>query len=125
MSLAFLIEQLLNGLQLGVMLFLMAAGLTLVFGVMGLITIFAAIRLKSASSKGVVMLGILSAIGAPLLGFIVTSLSLCNVGSGGCCLFGFLLGNIGTIPAFVAGMVGGGWALATVRDPEVAEAFEL
>ena len=33
------IEQLLNGLQFGVMLFLMAAGLTLVFGVMGLINL--------------------------------------------------------------------------------------
>ena len=39
MSSALLIEQLLNGLQLGVMLFLMAAGLTLIFGVMGLINL--------------------------------------------------------------------------------------
>ena len=39
MHLALLIEQLLNGLQLGVMLFLMAAGLTLIFGVMGLINL--------------------------------------------------------------------------------------
>ena len=39
MSVAFLIEQLLNGAQFGVMLFLMAAGLTLVFGVMGLINL--------------------------------------------------------------------------------------
>ena len=39
MSSAFLFEQLLNGVQLGVMLFLMAAGLTLVFGVMGLINL--------------------------------------------------------------------------------------
>ena len=39
MTLALLFEQLLNGLQLGVMLFLMAAGLTLVFGVMGLINL--------------------------------------------------------------------------------------
>jgi len=36
---ALLVEQLLNGLQLGVMLFLMAAGLTLIFGVMGLINL--------------------------------------------------------------------------------------
>lgn len=36
---ALLIEQLLNGLQFGIMLFLMAAGLTLVFGVMGLINL--------------------------------------------------------------------------------------
>ncbi len=34
-----LIEQILNGVQLGVMLFLMAAGLTLIFGVMGLINL--------------------------------------------------------------------------------------
>ena len=33
------LEQLLNGLQSGVMLFLMASGLTLVFGVMGLINL--------------------------------------------------------------------------------------
>ncbi|WP_226781740.1 branched-chain amino acid ABC transporter permease [Oceaniglobus trochenteri] len=39
MSLLLLAEQALNGLQFGVMLFLMAAGLTLVFGVMGLINL--------------------------------------------------------------------------------------
>ena len=39
MSMILLAEQVLNGLQLGVMLFLMAAGLTLVFGVMGLINL--------------------------------------------------------------------------------------
>ena len=39
MPLALLAEQVLNGLQFGVMLFLMAAGLTLIFGVMGLINL--------------------------------------------------------------------------------------
>lgn len=39
MSTILIIEQVLNGLQFGVMLFLMAAGLTLVFGVMGLINL--------------------------------------------------------------------------------------
>ncbi|SLN42324.1 High-affinity branched-chain amino acid transport system permease protein LivH [Roseovarius albus] len=39
MTFILLIEQVLNGLQFGVMLFLMAAGLTLVFGVMGLINL--------------------------------------------------------------------------------------
>ncbi|MEQ1408511.1 branched-chain amino acid ABC transporter permease [Neorhizobium sp. Rsf11] len=39
MTVALALEQLLNGLQLGVMLFLMAAGLTLIFGVMGLINL--------------------------------------------------------------------------------------
>lgn len=39
MQTALILEQLLNGLQLGFMLFLMAAGLTLIFGVMGLINL--------------------------------------------------------------------------------------
>jgi branched-chain amino acid transport system permease protein len=39
MSTVLFIEQLLNGLQLGVMLFLMAAGLTLVFGIMNLVNL--------------------------------------------------------------------------------------
>ncbi len=39
MTTILLIEQILNGLQFGVMLFLMAAGLTLIFGVMGLINL--------------------------------------------------------------------------------------
>ncbi|MBU0726782.1 MAG: branched-chain amino acid ABC transporter permease [Alphaproteobacteria bacterium] len=39
MTLLLFVEQVLNGLQLGVMLFLMAAGMTLVFGIMGLINL--------------------------------------------------------------------------------------
>lgn len=39
MSSVLVFEQILNGIQFGVMLFLMAAGLTLVFGVMGLINL--------------------------------------------------------------------------------------
>jgi branched-chain amino acid transport system permease protein len=39
MSLTLLLEQLLNGLQLGVMLFLMAAGLTLVLGIMNFVNL--------------------------------------------------------------------------------------
>ena len=39
MTFALVFEQLLNGLQYGVMLFLMAAGLTLVFGIMNLVNL--------------------------------------------------------------------------------------
>lgn len=39
MNTALIIEQFLNGIQFGVMLFLMSSGLTLVFGVMGLINL--------------------------------------------------------------------------------------
>ena len=39
MTFVLLAEQILNGLQFGIMLFLMSAGLTLIFGVMGLINL--------------------------------------------------------------------------------------
>src|SRR5213082_2493517 len=39
MTLLLVVEQGLNGLQFGVMLFLMAAGLTLVFGIMNLVNL--------------------------------------------------------------------------------------
>ncbi len=72
MSSILLIEQLLNGLQFGVMLFLMASGLTLVFGVMGLINLahgslfmigaFAAATV--AGWTGSFMLGLVAALAA-------------------------------------------------------------
>jgi branched-chain amino acid transport system permease protein len=78
-----LIEQMLNGLQLGVMLFLMAAGLTLVFGVMGLINLahgalfmvgaFAAATV--ASFTGSYMLGVVaSVVAAAIAGVLVEML---------------------------------------------------
>ncbi|WP_299561475.1 branched-chain amino acid ABC transporter permease [uncultured Sulfitobacter sp.] len=72
MSPILLAEQILNGVQLGVMLFVMAAGLTLVFGVMGLINLahgslfmvgaFAAAAVAGAT--GSFMLALVSALAA-------------------------------------------------------------
>jgi len=77
------LEQVLNGLQLGVMLFMIAAGLTLVFGVMGVLNLahgalymcgaFAAAFV--AAETGSVPLGILAALPvAALLGFVIERL---------------------------------------------------
>ena len=70
-----IIEQILNGLQFGVMLFLMAAGLTLIFGVMGLINLahgslymvgaFAAAA--TAAATGSFFLGLVAALAAAAL----------------------------------------------------------
>lgn len=70
MSAILLIEQVLNGLQFGIMLFLMAAGLTLIFGVMGLINLahgslymvgaFAAAA--AAAATGSFLLGLVAAL---------------------------------------------------------------
>jgi len=75
MSAVLVAEQVLNGLQFGVMLFLMAAGLTLVFGVMGLINLahgslymvgaFAAAAVAGAT--GSFVLALIAALGAAAL----------------------------------------------------------
>ena len=75
MSAILVIEQVLNGLQAGVMLFLMAAGLTLIFGVMGLINLahgslymvgaFAAAAVSAAT--GSFVLGLVAALAAAAL----------------------------------------------------------
>jgi branched-chain amino acid transport system permease protein len=80
-----LLEQIFNGLQLGVMLFLMAAGLTLVFGIMRLINLahgsmymlgaFVAATVTEAS--GSFLLGLLAALpAAAAVGWLIEALVL-------------------------------------------------
>ncbi|MBT3557749.1 MAG: branched-chain amino acid ABC transporter permease [Rhodospirillales bacterium] len=72
MPLALFLEQTLNGLQQGVMLFLMAAGLTLIFGIMHLINLAhgslymvgAYVAATVTSLTGNFLLGVLAALGA-------------------------------------------------------------
>ncbi len=81
---ALLLEQTLNGLQLGVTLFLMAAGLTLVFGVMDVVNLAhgsfymvgAYLTAWLARETGSFALGILGAVGlTALLGLLVERLA--------------------------------------------------
>ena len=75
MSLVLIAEQILNGLQFGIMLFLMSAGLTLIFGVMGLINlahgslymIGAFIAAAVASETGSFILALVAALSAAAL----------------------------------------------------------
>ncbi|MES9843609.1 MAG: branched-chain amino acid ABC transporter permease, partial [Candidatus Sedimenticola sp. 6PFRAG5] len=79
------IEQLLNGLQLGVMLFLMSAGLTLVFGIMQVINLAhgslymvgAYVAATVAQMTGSFLLGLLVALPATaLVGMLVEAIVL-------------------------------------------------
>ena len=83
MPLLLLIEQILNGLQFGVMLFLMAAGLTLVFGVMGLINLahgslymigaFAAAA--TAAATGSFLLALMASLGAAAIAGVIVEMT--------------------------------------------------
>jgi len=85
MSFALLFEQLLNGLQFGVTLFLMAAGLTLVFGIMNFINLAhgslfmvgAYLALAAAQWTGSYVLGvILGLAGTLVVGMVVEVIAL-------------------------------------------------
>jgi len=85
MSFALLFEQTLNGLQFGVMLFLMAAGLTLVFGIMNFINLAhgslymvgAYLTVTAAQWTGSYLAGVaLGLAGALLVGMIVEVVTL-------------------------------------------------
>ena len=75
MPITLVLEQLLNGLQFGVMLFLMAAGLTLVFGIMNLVNLAhgsfymmgAYLAVAAIQWSGSYVLGVLLALCATLL----------------------------------------------------------
>lgn len=85
MTLLLFIEQTLNGLQLGVTLFLMAAGLTLVFGIMGLINLAhgtlymvgAYVCATVTAASGSFLLGLVGgAAGAAMVGMAIEVLAL-------------------------------------------------
>ena len=88
MSAALLFEQLLNGLQYGVMLFLLAAGLTLVFGIMNLVNLAhgslymvgAYLAVAAYQWTGSYVVGVLLAVaGSLLVGMVVGVVALRNL----------------------------------------------
>ena len=87
MSLVLIAEQILNGLQFGIMLFLMSAGLTLIFGVMGLINlahgslymIGAFIAAAVASATGSFILALVAALSAAALAGAIVEMTIITV----------------------------------------------
>lgn len=83
MSISLLLAQMLNGLQYGVMLFLLAAGLTLVFGIMSFVNLaHGSLYMLGAYAAAVVSghtgsfgLGVLAAVATGLVVGIATCLS--------------------------------------------------
>src|ERR1043165_6886790 len=67
MSLTLLLIQTLNGLQLGVLLFLIAAGLTLVFGVMGFINLAHGVQYMLGAYLAVMFYGLTGSFVAALV----------------------------------------------------------
>jgi len=128
MSFALIVEQLLNGVQFGVMLFLMAAGLTLVFGIMNLVNLAHGslymtgaylatyfYQLTGSFALGVLLASLL--IGTPVLSLLGAAGAALTLGvRGGGALLGLLV-----LPLFVPVLVfGAGAALCALAGALLA-----
>ncbi|MCB9675536.1 MAG: hypothetical protein H6737_10495 [Alphaproteobacteria bacterium] len=69
------------------------------------ITMFAGVRFRQWRSPGLVWLGIVCSLATPVVGAVANSASMFNCGTVGAGIFGCLMGNVGTIPIFVVGLV--------------------
>ena len=76
MSTTLLLIQVLNGLQLGILLFLIAAGLTLVFGVMGFINLAHGVQYMVGAYLTVAFYGLTGHFGAALLLALIAALAI-------------------------------------------------
>jgi hypothetical protein len=91
-------------------------------GLLALITIASAFKLKSYSSRGMVMAGAVFAAAVPLLSLVANSLSLCSCSCGGQ-IVGFIFSNVPTLIIAIIGTGLGIWTIVTIRNPDVTAAF--
>ncbi len=97
--------------------------LFLVTVITGFITLFAGVRFNQWRSPGLVWLGIVCSLATPVLGAFGNGASLLNCGAAGAGLMGCLMGNVGTIPVFIVGLIASIWG-AVVMSSEASENFE-
>jgi hypothetical protein len=97
--------------------------LFLVTVITGFITLFAGIRFNQWRSPGLVWLGIVCSVATPVLGAFGNGASLLNCGTVGAGIMGCLMGNAGTIPVFIVGLIASIWG-AVVMSSEASENFE-
>ena len=97
-----------------------------IVGIMGCISILGGLRLRSCRSRGVVVLGGVSAPLGPVLVLLASFTSFCN-----CNCFGtlmgvcpsFILGNVVTLLPLLVGTIAAILTFMTLSKPEVAAAF--
>ena len=98
-----------------------------IVGIMGCISILGGVRLRTCRSRGVVVLGAVSAPLGPVLVLLASLTSFCNCNCLGT-LMGvcpsFILGNVVTLLPLLVGTVSAILTFVTLSKPEVAAAFE-
>lgn len=88
------------------------------------LTLFAGVRFLQFRSKGLVWLGLICSVLTPLVGAAANGASMLNCGTCGAGVFGCMLGNVGTAPVFVIGLVAMIVGAVMIMNPEYDAAFE-
>lgn len=94
-------------------------------GLAALLIVFGGVRLIGGHSKGLVYLAALLAVGGPVAGLLANGLSMCNIGTCGMCVVGFLGGSAGSLVPLVICTPLAIWAGVTAMNPDYGvEAYE-
>ncbi len=90
----------------------------LAIGLSSLLVVFGGVRLIGGHSKGLVYLAALLAVGGPIAGLLANGLSMCNIGTCGMCVVGFLGGSAGSLIPLVICTPLAIWAGVTAMNPD-------
>lgn len=84
---------------------------------LGVLTIWGGMKYNRFESKGLVFLALASSTALPVLGLLANSASSLNCGTLGAGFFGCLVGNIGTLPIFLVGLIATIWGVVDITGP--------
>ena len=90
---------------------------------LGAVAIFGGLKMRSASSKGIIYAGVGGAAGAPFLGLGAALVNVLNF-AGGCCCCGIGISGGLALPGLLGGIGVAAWTVMTLGDEQVAAAFE-
>lgn len=87
------------------------------------LTLWGGMRFQRFESKGLVWLAVVASTAVPVLGLLTTNASALNCSSWGACGMGCIMGNIGTLPVLILGLIGTIWGIVALTGP-LGDRFE-
>lgn len=87
------------------------------------IALWGGLKFQRFESKGLVFVALASSTAVPVLGLVNTNASALNCSSWGACGMGCLLGNVGTLPVLIVGLIATIWGIVALTGP-MGDRFE-
>lgn len=87
------------------------------------VALWGGLKFQRFQSKGLVFVALAASTAVPILGLVNTNASALNCSSWGTCGMGCLLGNVGTLPVLIIGLIATIWGIVALTGP-MGDRFE-